>query len=248
MNRVLYKSICYFCCVLVLICSGCSARSNENKTNDLNVVRLNESRPQNATGFPNVNLQISDVRVQVAKRNARLEGNGFEDINLMQIYYGYYSDGQWFDYPSENYELVGILDNHTKKGYDAAGGSNIVKIGPYLLIAISLPGFDDYPERYNVVTDTLGSTVSSITAYYTVNDSKNAQKYGYLKENVRKLNTDSYEFVAYNTFNKWYYTVIKYDDLHEGYEMKIVTHTIKGDDDESETFVLTYQDIKKCLS
>ena len=216
-----------------------------------NFNKLNASRPAEATKFPDIKADISDIRVSVIKRDVQFTGDGFRDIDIMQIYYGYLVDGQWHDFPCENYELCGILSNDYKKGYDAAGNSNIVKIGPYLLIAVALPGLDNYFNRYNEISDTLGSEIHSITEYYTaLNSEQNVigAKCGYLKENIRLLNTDDFEFISYNTFHKWYYTVIEYDSLPTNYEMKIVTHTDKDGVDEVDVSILTYQDIQEALA
>ena len=213
--------------------------------------QLEETRQQVAFVTPEFDGNISDVRFSVVKRDIEVSGEDFKDLSMMQIYYGYCMDGRWYDLPCENFDLRGILNNSGERGYDAAGKSNLVKLGPYLLVTISLSSYQTHFERYNEITDNMQSVVYSITEYYTSSNREFFElggKCGFLKENVRHSNSEDYEYIMYNTFEKWYYVILEYDKIPKNYEMKIVTHTNKNGVDDIDEDILTYQDIQDALA
>ena len=213
--------------------------------------QLEETRQPEAFVVPEFNGNISDVRFSVVKREIVNSSKNFKDLSFMQIYYGFCMDGQWHDIPCENYDLRGILNNSGEQGYEAAGGSNIVKIGPYLLVAVSLSAYTNYFDRYNEITDNIGSQVYSITEYYTSSNREHFEqggKCGYLKENTLVSNSEGYNYRLANAFDKWYYVILEYDKIPENYEMKIITHTDKNGVDDIDERTLTYQDIQKALT
>lgn len=135
-------------------------------------------------------------------------------------------------------------------GYDAAGDSHIVKIGPYLLVALSANTYEYY-DVYGEVEDTLNSEVQEISEYFTPTNfdySHSGERYVHFRENIRTLDTDDYEYSMSNCVNKWYFVVLDYDKLPENYELKYTIHEDANGDDRIKEFVLTYEDIQYKLS
>ena len=192
---------------------------------------------------PDTTGEISDIRMYVAPYVD--EDTMSSDTTFLRIYYGYYKNGKWFDYPSEHYELKSIFTPKQYSGYDAAFEDHIVKIGPYLLISISDYTFLNNGELVPVeITDTLGSEVQQMfSEYYSSLD--NGQPYGYIKEDRPGSNpffSDPDDF-AINLFGQYYYVVLEYDALPNDYALQYTTLE-KG---EKITHTLTYEQIKQLI-
>lgn len=187
---------------------------------------LDESRPENALMLPSFTGNISDVRITVKPRSFYLpdsypSASHFNSREFLQIYYGYCLDGVWYDIPCENYELIGIFDNQNCSGFDAAGGSHVVKIGDYLLICVKM-GASLNDEAHCQITDTLGSAVTEpFTDYYTVSAFFDSDPgYGYFKEAYDSFMGDQEQnYAAQDNFGKYYYVVLDYDKLPGDYEL-----------------------------
>lgn len=211
---------------------------------------LNKSRPIEALEKPNVPDNVTDVRIQVKERDCG--DNIPAGYTAMQIYYGFYSDGKWHDYPCENYDLKGIYLDRSKFGYDAAGKNHVVKLGNKILIALPSHRINDI-----IVSDTLDSEVIVIDEYFTktvftevsgnvkTDPSMVGGGYAYLKENALKLGEDDYDFEISGRFYKWYYVIIDENDLTDDYVLTFAnTDTEKSKYD----FIVTYDDIKTALN
>ena len=194
---------------------------------------LDKYRPKEATIMPDSTAAIDDIRILVKPREHVPQTTGiasFDDrlrnTTFLQIYYGYYSAGQWFDIPCENFELKGIFNMfHNYTGYDAAGESHIVRIGPYLLICIR--HYSAETPRWAThctIKDTLGSTVSRpFDDYYTqTSRDSTTHGYGYLKEDVSSLSLDGeVDYVARDAFDQYYYVILDYENLPSDYSLTV---------------------------
>lgn len=198
------------------------------------------SRTGESTSVPNISGTVTDIRITTVARDiSKMPGMSFveyfQDRTFLQIYYGYQLDGDWHDYPAENYDLRRLKSSDC--GYDAVSSNHIVKIGQYVLIA-----FTSY--RDLTVTDSLNSEVVAMTEYYTSgNDvTSDSAKYGQIIENTLEGNIFNYEYEITSGFDKWYYIILEYDDIPEDY---VVSYSL-GD---SETPpVYTYDDIMEALN
>lgn len=211
---------------------------------------LNQSRPNEALVKPDIPDKVADVRVQVKERDCG--GNIPQGYTAMQIYYGFYSDGKWHDYPCENYDLAGIYFNRSDFGYDAAGEHHVVKLGDKILIALH-----SYRSNDIMVSDTLGSEVMVIDEYFTKTVFKEVSGnvkteasmvgggYAYLKENALELGEDDYKFSILGAFDKWYYVTIDESELTDDYTL---TFTNIGAENSDFDFIVTYNDIITALN
>ena len=198
---------------------------------------IDRGRPENAECAPAPSDDITDIRMTVVPRDVRtMDMLGiselYENLTVLQIWYGYQSDGQWYDYPSENYELVGLWDDGDNTGWRAAFGSHIGKIGPYLLICVSPPVSD---KLVCEVTDSLNSPVQEPFADYftcyvrTAEDGtevhfmdKDKQGYGYIAEDIFLTeDTETPTARLKNTFSKRYYVVLEYDAIPDDYLLDV---------------------------
>lgn len=216
---------------------------------------LNKYRPVEAISSPDFSSIIQDIRVSVKPREHVPQTTGIAAIDnrlrnqtFLQIYYGYYSDNQWHDMPCENYELKGIFNSfHDYTGYDAAGDSHIVKIGPYLLICIKHYSMKA-PQwaTFCTIKDTLGSEVSRpFDDYYTkAGRDPNTHGYGYFKEDISSLSLDGIvNYLARDTFEQYYYVLLDYDTLPNDYELTVTYWEGLG----SVYQTLTYDDIASLI-
>lgn len=211
---------------------------------------LDESRRIEALKKPDIPDNITDVRIQVKERDCG--ENIPHGYTALQIYYGFYSDGKWQDYPCENYDLAGIYLDRGEFGYDAAGENHVVKLGNKILIALP-----SYRNNDIMVSDTLSSKVIVIDEYFTKNVftevSGNVKTeasmvgggYAYLKEKALKLGEDDYEYHILGRFDKWYYVIIDEYDLTDEY---VLTFANTDAENSKYDFIVTYDDIKAALN
>ena len=198
---------------------------------------------------PDTSGEISDIRMRVVQVvNNPDTGEPFandSDTVFLRIYYGYYKNGKWFDYPSEYYELKSIFTSEQYTDYYAAGENHIVKIGPYLLISIVNNSFMMSDEVVPVeITDTLGSEVQQMFSEY-YSSPFSGSPYGYVKEEWHEKNAffNNSENFSVNVFGRYYYIVLEYDTLTDDYALQYTTRK-KG---EMVTQTLTYEQIKQLI-
>lgn len=206
---------------------------------------LDATRTAEALIKPNIPHVVDNIRIQAKVRDCG--DNIPEGYTALQIYYGYFVDSKWYDYPCENYDLEGIYIDRAEFGYDAAGENHIVKIGDKILIAL--------PTRRNgeiEVKDTLGSKVIVMDEYYTstvptetsgnyhTGYSMVGEGYAYLKENALQLGESDYAYEISGSFDKWYYIIVNFDDLTENYK---VSFSYKTPENANSSFEVTYNDI-----
>lgn len=183
---------------------------------------------------------ITDIRMTVQPASPG-HPDQEDGTTFLRIYYGICRNGQWQDRPSEQYDLKAIFRSRSAEGYQAAGRSHLVKIGPYLLVCISNYSLDDDPETTVVCTisDTLGTPVQEPFLQYSSTSASNpaGHQYGYLKqEGLGKVQTESF-------FMHYYFLVLDYENLPEDYVLECRTSTAA----ETVTQTLTYGDIMQLL-
>ena len=185
-------------------------------------------RPDECLVKPDIPEKVDDVRITVVERDCDIGAlnEQLEGFTPAQIYYGYYSDNEWHDYPCENYDLIRLFWDHDGKyGYDAAENNHFVDLGSFILFAF--PSSSATPNI--VIEDTLNSEVKVISEYYTttaVNNnsgltdiSMSGAGYAFLKENALKLGTREYDFEIVGAFAKWHYIIINKNDLDADYSL-----------------------------
>ncbi len=233
--------------------------SSDNSTADDEIFEmLDNTRMDNGRIIPNIPGDVSDVRMTILDRE--YETTSYFDselvLSMMQICYGYCVDGVWNDFPSENYDLIGIWEDFTKTGWEASDGSHIVKIGQYLLVSICLR---DDPLAQHVILDSLNSKIQEPFAeyrtywYYYDQEGQqhyyseyNESGYGYMAENPHygkegeeiRLN-ERMEFPAR------YYIILDYTTLADDYELNV--SVIEWDDQIGKEYKLTGKEIKDLI-
>lgn len=210
---------------------------------------LDRSRPAEAYQMPDFSSEITDVRITVRERNidyALLPGNsGDENVKVIQIYYGYLSNGKWHDIPAENYALKGLSRN-AMDGCAALQDSHVVRIGDYIVLAFPVGKGLIYPTKpYAVITDTLNTEVIEITEYYsTSTETDKYDDYRLLIENMREYETEDYSYVIMHNVDIWYYLVIESDKLTEGYTVTVQEYPTL----QTQKTSYTYDDIMEALN
>lgn len=94
-----------------LLC-GCSIVEQEYAN-----YMFEKGRPKEGTALPDFSGNITDVRMTVKERDygPYYDHPMYENLTMIQIYYGYLSDGEWHDMPCENYNLIGVFEKTTKR-------------------------------------------------------------------------------------------------------------------------------------
>lgn len=229
--------ICIICLILSLFASGCNT-STENGI----------PHPPEAIAIPDFSGEITDVRIQtVTCESYKLDLSqytNFKGKTLLQIEYGYQSDGEWFDIPCENYELKGIFENEGTSGKDAVPNSHLVKIGPYLLICHVL--YSNAPNSECIISDSLGTTVQKPFMDYFTPFIKTDDQPGYALLTVDRdsiVDGKELSFTAYGVFGKYYYLILKIDEIPDDYELRITDHTWSESYNNNTEHVLSMSDI-----
>ena len=194
---------------------------------------LDASRPAEAYQFPDLSGEITDVRVTVREREIDLSFRGLEGHKAYDIFYGYYSNGQWYDYPCTNFELKelqdtdiwGPYDDSAYNSYDVCYDAHIVEIGPYYLIALPIHVSLSNMRLYDVsVQDTLNSKSLIITEYYTpTNDSNDWTQNLVFFENMSAYRTEDYRF-RLNTFPPICFMFVEKEAVTEEYSLTLDRH------------------------
>ena len=224
------------------------------------------TRTGTADEIPNCSGNITDIRVTVRERSSFCSWQAFwahliYGTQIKQIYYGYCIDGQWYDYPAENYELKAFSSLFDDKVAKTAIASHCVRIGPYLLIAFPTPSDTDI---LGVMQDSLGSEAFHLTEYGTSDPSEGANCFRVVDPVKGKYASDTV-----NVINNWYYIVVNYDSITEDYEVTMdryvkydesmeadegELHAMTGADGESGLYLhtfsdtYTYEDIQTALA
>lgn len=210
---------------------------------------LDRSRPAEAYQMPDFSGEITDVRITVKKRDmdySQLTGKPEEkNVEVIQIYYGYLSDGKWQDIPAENYDLKDLSRNPTD-GCAAMQDRHVVRIGDYIVLAFPVGKGLIYPTKpYAVITDTLNTEVIEITEYYsTSTETDKYDDYRLLIENMREYETEDYSYVIMHDVDIWYYLVIESDKLTEGYTVTVQEYPTL----QTQKTSYTYDDIMDALN
>lgn len=250
------------CAFLALFSSGCSIAGwigNLFKTAEEK--SLNAGRPEGATALPDFSGEITDIRVSVVPRDLEVDpaydgffaAEAFKSKTLLQIYYGYLSDGTWYDMPRENYDLREIFAIHGDVGYDAAEDNHIAKIGPYLLMCYAYAPF--YNVTYDInklvfdISDTLGTEVQEPFAEYYTPYSTDADLpgYGYLKEDRESIIKGDLEFEGSASFDKFFFLIVKLDTLPEDYKIHVLVYPEYDTEDILFDETLTMDEIREIL-
>lgn len=171
---------------------------------------------------------ITDIRMTVVPREYKvpddlehLVGGEGVDVQYLQVYYGYCLDGVWHDYPSENYDLIDITHEAGERGWKLSYHDHMVKIGPYLLISIIIPG---YPDMTCEVSDSLGSELLNPFMEYV------SSGYGFVAfDPSGEDSCSSYSF--------WprYYLLLEFDSLPDDYVLTVNTEMSSYTDEYSVT-------------
>lgn len=208
---------------------------------------LDTSRPKEAYSFPDFSGEITDVRVTIRERGIDMScWNGGANERAYDIFYGYLSDGVWYDFPSGNYALKDLFERY-EDGWKACGSRHAVEIGDYILLAFPV-GMgrvsEDVPSV--IINDTLNSNVLEITEYYHSGSEEvsfNGRWHFY--ENMHAYGTVEYDFYLIH-FDQWYFIVLDRDDFTEGYSVTIQENWAENYHDSEYTY--TYEDIMNALN
>ena len=218
-------------CALLLLCScGIMGRN-----------RI--PHPPVATAVPDFSEDITDIRISAATcEEYELDFSNyknFRNLTLLQILYGYYSDGEWHDVPAESYDYVGIFNGSS--GMGGTSDSHIVKIGHYLLVCFEQSYYESNFET--TIIDTISSEVlTPFAEYYTPYSNTPSSGYGILTvEPDSILNGDELEYQAYNSFGKYSYVILDIELLPEDY---VLTALTTFEDGSQEQYTLAMQEIK----
>ncbi len=205
---------------------------------DSTTASFHSSRAREAYLVPRPDMEIEKIRISIPKRGILIPDapdSGFaENAEIYQIYYGYYSDGLWHDYPAENYELKTLHDPNDSgfsDGLEALCGHHAVKIGPYVLLAF-IDVFDNA-----IVEDVLDSEVLTLSS-----DKITSETPYLLLENVFEGNDEHITF----EYRNGAFLLLKYDELTTGYFV-IIREYEPIFEAYSET-IYTYDDIMEALN
>ena len=177
---------------------------------------------------------VEQIRVSMPERNLFLEETftapNIQDAKTYEVYYGYYSQGKWQDFPAGNYPLK-ALPPATVDGYSAATYHHVVKIGPYILIA-----FADGWSMGTSAKDTLGSTALDICE----GDLSPKNSYAIVEYALAPTN-EEYKYLL-GPHSGWCYVALEYDKIPKDYS---ITFTTVGP---GESITFTYEDIMTALN
>ena len=216
---------------------------------------LDASRPPEAYQFPDPSGEITDVRVTIREREIDLSFRGLEGHKAYDIFYGYCSDGKWYDYPSTNYELRELVDTDVwgpytddeYSSYDICNAPHIVEIGPYYLMSFpQFPSFNSM-KLYDIsIQGSLNSEAIVIDEYYIPpKDSYDLTKNVLLFENMRAYGTEDYDF-ALTDFLPLCFIIIAKEAMTEEYSLTFETHWANPPQKDITTY--TYDEIMGALN
>lgn len=226
--------------MLMLPVAGCGAFNLYLDHIGSNMVNsLEQDRPDVSAEYPELTDTITDVRMTVISRHfepVAILSDDNDERDYLQIYYGYCDDGVWTDLPCENFDLIGIFNCDGTLGWNAAMYDHIVKMGPYLLVCITAPGF---PDLTATITDSLDSQVYEPFAKYCT------EGYGCVSECI--LPTKSEDDVAVNyseVFWPRYYLLLDYESLPDDYVLNVE----KMASSYSDSYELTMEQIRNLIA
>lgn len=229
------------CAALILLLMGCGNTGSPVTENPI-------PHPPEATALPDLSGEITDIRIRATScEDYRLDleqYTGFTEKTLLQIRYGYLSEGKWHDIPAENYDLKGIFDSEGAEGFQLPAKDHLVQIGPYLLICHILN--TNAPNSECIIEDTCGTTpLEPFSNYVTAYDENG---YGLLTvDRDSVIEGEGLRFTAHGVFGQYYYLLLPVDELSEDYELRITDHTWSGSYDNTREYVLTMDDILDLL-
>ena len=173
------------------------------------IASLAGSAPKEARMVPEFNGNITQIRISVPERNLVLDS---DEKQAFQIYYGYCSDGKWYDIPADNYEMKTLhdLDSGYSDGWDALTGDHVVKIGNYVLL-----GFYSPVKNSSEVKDSLNSLVLSFTA-----DILTEHQACQVFENALAGGTKNYNYYVLD-FGDRHYIALEYDKIPTDYSVTV---------------------------
>ena len=226
---------------------------------DMSPGLVEEARPENAEVLPDLERDISEIRMTILEREyiPSKYNEPYHNLSMMQIWYGYYSEGVWYDHPCENYDLIGLFEYREWKGWEAGIGSHLVKIGKYLLINVCVQV--DPTEEYNVY-DTLGTQIqepfAQYNTYYSYVDENRQMRfymedhshgYGYVAENPAWYSDPDVREKCFtrNEFPHRLYLVLDYESIPDDYELHFtITNHVSGS---TEEHILTAEMIQQLI-
>ncbi|MBO5908726.1 MAG: hypothetical protein J6Q67_02960 [Clostridia bacterium] len=249
--------ICIINVIVLLLINDNNGQIESSDESDYFVTQyyIDKSRTEEAYLVPDFSYEVTDVRITVKKRDvnyAKMYEGIVDEVEaanttVYQIYYGYFSNGEWHDIPVENYELKG-LSSPNIDGWQTAQNNHVVKIGSKLLLAFPVGrGKVSTYSPYAIIKDSLGSEVQSITEYYSTSSKIDAFSGSLLLlENALALNTAEYGWFILD-FDKWYYIILDYSDFTSEYS---ITVNQFWDSSEKPTYknTYTYNDIMEALN
>lgn len=205
-------------------------------------------RNRNSMKFPTPSDETEDIRITTVDRAvAQIPStwlfSHFRGRTYKQIYYGYFEDGTWYDFPADNYQLKALLGSDT--GYEAAENSHLAKIGQYVLLAFRVT---NRPECFGTVEDSLNSETFELTQFCTSGDmlTSDGECFGTVFDNPNKTGVLQAEYQITNSFYKWYYLILKQEDLTNDYVATVSTYSEENELISKSTY--TYEDIIKALN
>lgn len=237
------------CILAILTCSGCSSLRYLFPT--IEERSANAGRPPEATQWPEFTDEITDIRLSVVERDIEFDpdrSSPFKNQTHLQIFYGYQMNGEWYDIPSENYELKGILQYEGLSGYDAACNDHLVQIGHYVLMCFVYEG-----AREDVVyhlSDSSGTEIQEPFAEYYTNyfHDTNEPSYGFFREKLDPAYPDkALDLQALNIFGRRYYLLLDLNSLPDDYELHISAHPESDSSEIIDEWVLYADDIQRVL-
>lgn len=251
----MFKQFSIVLLAVVLLC-GCAAgdaeidtKSNEDNSLSLYMEVIGENRPAEAFLTPDFSGGVSDVRVTVRKRDVDIDrlgaDSGYENIEVLQIYYGYLSDGKWVDIPAENYDLHSF-DPKRVSDFEAAQDAHIVQMGDYLLFAFLSDTFYNHKPPFVTLEDTLGTKTITVNPYAQGTNGEDYEHYGWLLENMGEFGTLKFSPMIDIRFAEWHYLVLDSKKLTDDYSITIRLHS-NADSESFAHTTITYEDLMAVL-
>ena len=213
---------------------------------------------------PDIPDDVTDVRVTVKpyedKYTKKYNQNTESKIQYLRAYYGFYSNGEWYDYPIESYDLISIFGTDfqfepdmetidSMRGVHTGLRPHMVKIGPYLLVSIRTTGectaaglvrTDNKTKEIISISDTIDSKVEKHFSEYYSPSTKNGNE-GEYGTFIKQFDTKSYD----SKFGEWYTVLLECDKIPKDYVLTVVSKNVY---DEIVEETLTYDDIQEMLA
>ena len=226
-----------------------TADDEETDAHSLYLEVIGEHRPSEAFLTPDFSSGVSDIRVTVRKRDVNFErlgtDSGYENVEVLQIYYGFLSDGKWVDIPAENYDIHSF-DPKRGSSIEAMQDAHVVQMGDYILFAFLSNTLYNHKPPFVTLEDTLGTKTITVNPYAQEKSGDDFEHYGWLLENISDYGTNKFFPMVNIGFAEWTYLVFDSKKLTEDYSITIRLHS-DADSEAFATATVTYQDILEAL-